>query len=117
MSIIKKPEWRFYLAWILLTMLCVPIAFLIDLAIIQCIITNIIGDFIYVDGVRHITEDYLGMYTFVPIAGFLIGLLQYILLRRYLPHMSWWVLVTTGGWLLGLLMILIPGWTARQISK
>jgi hypothetical protein len=31
--------------------------------------------------------------------------LQYGLLRRYLPRMGWWVLATSGGWLLGLFLI------------
>jgi hypothetical protein len=108
-TIHKKPEWSFYPTWIILTALCIPIAFILDLVILK-FITSIVGDFIYVDGVRHITEDYLGMYAFVPIAGLLTGVLQYGLLRRYLPRMSWWVLATTGGWLLGALLILIPGW-------
>lgn len=109
MTTIKKPEWFFYPAWIILTMLCVPIAFVLNLAILR-VITIFVGDFIYVDGVRHITEDYLSMYTFISLVGLLTGLLQYRLLRRYLPHMGWWVLATTGGWLLGALLILISGW-------
>jgi hypothetical protein len=109
MTTIKKPEWFFYPIWIILTMLCVPIAFIFDYAILR-VITIFVGDFIYVDGVRHITEDYLWWYTFVPIVGLLTGLLQYGLLRRYLPHMGWWVLATTGGWLLGALLIVISGW-------
>ena len=109
MTTIKKPGWSFYLAWVILTMVCVPVAFILDLAILR-VIKSIVGVYIYVDGVRHITEDYLGMYIFVPIAGLLTGVLQYGLLRRYLPHMGWWVLATTGGWLLGPLLILMPGW-------
>lgn len=109
MSMIKKPRWSFYPAWIILSTLCIPIAFIVDLVILK-IITNFVGDFIYVDGVRHITEDYLFMYTFVPIVGLFIGLLQYGLLRRYLPHMGWWVLVTIGGWVLGALLIIISVW-------
>lgn len=109
MSMIKKPRWSFYPAWIILSTLCIPIAFIVDLVILK-IITNFVGDFIYVDGVRHITEDYLFMYTFVPIVGLFTGLLQYGLLRRYLPHMGWWVLVTIGGWVLGALLIIISVW-------
>jgi hypothetical protein len=105
----EKPRWSFYPIWIILTSLCVPIAFFIDLVILR-IITSSIGDFIYVNGVRHITEDYLSIFTFVPIVGLLTGALQYGLLRRYLPRMCWWVLATTGGWLLGLLLIVIPSW-------
>ncbi len=105
----EKPLWSFYLLWVLLTFLCVPIAFFLDLVILRILI-HFIGDIIYVDGVRHITEDYLGMYAFIPIVGLLTGVLQYGLLRRYLLQMGWWVAVTFGGWLLGVFLILIPGW-------
>ena len=68
------------------------------------------GDIIYVNGVRHITEDYLALYIFIPLAGLFMGFLQYGLLRRYLPRMGWWVIATIGGWLMGGLLILIPSW-------
>jgi hypothetical protein len=105
----EKPRWFFYPIWIILTFLCVPIAFFIDLVILRIII-HFVGDFIFVNGVRHITEDYLGIITFIPIAGLLTGVMQYGLLRRYLPRMGWWVLATTAGWLLGVLLIAIPSW-------
>lgn len=105
----EKPRWFFYLLWILFTLLCMPIAFFLDLIILRIIIL-FTGDFIYMDGVRHLTEDYLGIHIFVPIVGLLTGILQYGLLRRYLPHMGWWVTATVGGWLLGAFLILIPGW-------
>jgi hypothetical protein len=105
----ETPRWFFYLLWILLTLLCVPIAFFLDLVILRIIIL-FVGDFIYVNGVQHITEDFLGIYTFIPIVGLLTGILQYQLLRRYLPRMGWWVAGTIGGWLLGLFLSLIPGW-------
>jgi hypothetical protein len=108
-AINEKPHWFFYPIWIILTFLCVPIAFFIDLVILRIII-SFVGDFIYVDGVRHITEDYLSMYTFIPIVGLLTGVMQYGLLRRYLPRIGWWVLATTGGWLLGVFLIVIFSW-------
>jgi hypothetical protein len=109
MNSIKKPEWFFYPAWIILTALCVPIAFILSLIIVQ-VIVNFVGDFIYVDGVRRITEDYLFDYIFFPTMGLLMGIVQYGLLRRYLPRMGWWVLATAGSWLLGVLLILASGW-------
>lgn len=108
-TIYKKPEWFFYPAWIILTVLCFPIAFFISMLILKIMI-SVIGDTIYVDGVRHITEDYLFRYVFVPIVGLLIGVLQYGLLRRYLPRMGGWILATIGGWLLGVFLILISEW-------
>ena len=65
MTAIEKPQWPFYPTCIILTMLCVPIAFILNLIILR-LITIFINDFIYVDGVRHVTEDYLGKESFVP---------------------------------------------------
>ena len=91
-----------------LSFLCIPIALFLDF-IVRSIITQVIGDFIYVNGVRHFTEDYLFTYTFIPMVALLTGALQHALLRRYSPRMGWWVLTTTGGWLLGMLLFLITG--------
>ena len=99
----KKPQWFFYPLWIILTMLCVPLTLLPTIAT-MLIVTAIIGDYIVVDGVRHITEDYLSSYIYIPLVGLLTGFLQYLLLRRYLPRMGWWVFATAGGWLVGLLL-------------
>ena len=104
MTSIKKPEWFFIPAWIILTTICVPMAFFLYFAIIRFIMI-FVGDIITVDGVRHITEDYLFTYLFPPIVGLLTGCLQYGLLRRYLPRMGWWVAATVAGWV-GLVLIL-----------
>ena len=117
-TIHKKPEWFLYPAWILLTAACVPLAFFLMFPILRLII-NIVGDVIYVNGVRHITEDYLFLYIFVPVVGLLTGTLQYGLLRRYLPRMGGWVFATLGGWLLGILLIVILsrlGWMKAPLD-
>jgi hypothetical protein len=103
MTIIKKPGWTFYPAWIFFTVLSIPLAFVLYF-IIMHVITYFAGGIIYVNGVRRITEDYLFGYIFVPVTGILTGLLQYGLLRRNLPRMGWWVPATVGGWLLGLIL-------------
>jgi hypothetical protein len=103
----RKPEWFFHPAWIILTALCFPLALLLYFPIIRVIIM-FVGDFIYVNGVRHITEDYLLPYIFYPLMSLGMGALQYGLLRRYLPRMGWWMPATAIGWLLG--VILIFGW-------
>jgi hypothetical protein len=110
----KRPEWFFYPAWIILTCVCIPLAYLLDLLSLR-IITHFVGDYLVVNGVQHITEDYLGLYPFVPLAGLLTGGIQFGLLRCYLPRMGWWVLATTGGWLLGAFILLIPGWLGLEI--
>ena len=99
----------FYLGWIILTSLSVPIAFFLSIIALK-MITNIVGDYVYVDGVRHITEDFLLMYVFVPFVSLLTGVLQYGLLDKYLTRMGWWVFVTVAGWYLGVLLIALPGW-------
>ena len=106
---LKKPERSFYLSWIVLTSLCVPIAYFFSIIILK-VITDIVGDYVFVNGIRHITEDYLAMYALVPSISILTGALQYGLLRHYLPRMGWWVFATVAGWLLGVLSIALPGW-------
>ena len=102
----KKPGWPFYFIWVSWTTLCIPVGYAISFIPLS-IITLFIGDYIYVNGLQHITEDYLGPYIIVPMIGLLMGLVQYGLLRSYLPRIGGWVLVTAGGWLIGLLLIAI----------
>ncbi len=95
-----------------MTVLALPITFVLTM-IILWIITAFVGDYLYVDGVRHITEDYLAMYFLVPLAGLVTGVMQYGLLHRALPRMGRWILATLGGWLLGMLLVALPGRLGR----
>lgn len=105
----NEPRWSLYALWIIQSFFCIPIAFLLNF-IILTIITLLVGDYIYVNGVPRITEDYLFMYISIPTVSLLTGAVQSTLLRRYLPRMSGWVLATAGGWLLGILLVLMPDW-------
>jgi hypothetical protein len=107
MTVDRKPGWSFYIAWVFLTSLSLPVAYFVIALFIIRIVTSIIGDYIYVNGVQHITEDYLALYFLVPAMGLLTGAVQYGLLRRYLPRMGGWVLATTGGWILGTLLVVL----------
>jgi hypothetical protein len=78
----EKPHWFFYLGWVVLNFIAVVIALYIALALISKITSE---------------DDFLDV--FFPINGLLTGILQYTLLRRYLPHMAWWIAVTFLGWL------------------
>ena len=100
----KKPGWPFYFIWVTWTTLCIPIGYFISFVPLS-IITLLIGDYIYVKGVQHITEDYLGLYIIIPMIGLLTGFVQYRMLRSYLPRIGGWVLLTAAGWLTGLLLI------------
>ena len=106
-TIRKKPEWFFYPAWIIFQALAIPIAFILSFAIVL-IALKIVGGYIYLGGVRYITEDYLFNYIFFPTNILMMGLLQYVLLRRYLPRMGAWILVTVAGGLVG--TIFLFGW-------
>lgn len=94
----KKPEWFFYPGWVALTTLSIPVAWAITWIIIEQVV-KVVGGTVVIDGHSRITEDWLGMYVFVPALGLATGLLQYLLLRRYLPRMGWWIGATALGWL------------------
>ena len=95
----EKPGWFFYFGWVALNVVAVIMAWYIAWAIISEV-TEIVGSTIQVGGESHITEDFLFLYMLLPIIGLLTGILQYILLRRYLPQMVWWIATTFLGWLM-----------------
>lgn len=95
----EKPRWFFYIGWVALNVIAVVMAWYIASAIISQI-TKIVGGTIQVGGQSRFTEDFLLLYVLFPIIGLLTGILQYTLLRRYLPHMAWWIAATFLGWLM-----------------
>ncbi len=95
----EKPHWFFYLGWVVLNVIAVVTAWYIAWALISQI-TKIIGGTIQVGGQSRITEDFLFVCVLFPIIGLLTGIFQYTLLRRYLPHMAWWIAATLLGWLI-----------------
>lgn len=96
----EKLGWSFYVLWVVLTTAALAVAWAITVVVLG-IVKNIVGDTMMVDGVRHITEDYLASYIVVPLAGVLIGVFQHILLRRAFPRLKGWWLATVLGFLLG----------------
>ncbi|MBI5877113.1 MAG: hypothetical protein HZB53_05625 [Chloroflexi bacterium] len=93
----RKPAWLFYPAWVIVSAISLPIAWVIAWAIMAQVV-KAVGDTIQVGGQSHITEDFLFIYFILPVLGLVAGLLQYLLLRRYLPRMAWWVAATALGW-------------------
>jgi hypothetical protein len=81
----KKPGWFFYFGWVALNASAVIMAWYITFAIMSLVTGE---------------DDSLILYLLFPIIGLLTGILQYILLRRYLPHMGWWIAATFLGWLM-----------------
>jgi hypothetical protein len=98
-TIYRKPEWFFYPSWIVLTTLSFYVTFALTWLTLSQVV-KVVGDRIVINGRSHITEDYLFLVIFVPLLGLIAGLLQYPLVRRYLPRMGWWIGATTIGWLL-----------------
>jgi hypothetical protein len=96
----RRPRWFFYPAWVALSAISIPTAMGISLALVS-LVEKIVGDTIQVGGLTHITEDYLGGDTILLVFGLLTGFLQYLLLRRFLPRMGWWIVATMSGLLLG----------------
>ena len=100
----RKPAWLFYPGWVALSAISIPIAWSITWAIVSRIV-QVVGGRIQVAGQSHITEDFIGGYVLLPMLGLLIGVLQYLLLRRYLPRMVWWIPATFLGWALPLILL------------
>ena len=95
----EKSRWFFYLEWVGLNAISAVVAGSVALALLSLIV-GVIGGTIQVAGQTHVTEDFLLFYVFCPIIGLFTGILQYALLRRYLPHMAWWIAATLLGWLM-----------------
>lgn len=95
----RKPDLLLYAGWITLNALCIPIAWGITIIVITQI-EKVIGGTIQVNGQTRITEDYLASFVLFPLLGLITGLSQYLLLRRYLAKVGWWVVATFLGWIL-----------------
>ena len=94
----QKPGWFFYLGWVVLNAITIIMAWYIAWELISLIV-KIVGSTIQVGGQIRFTEDFLFFYVLFPIIGLLAGIIQYTLLRRYLPEMIWWIGATILGWL------------------
>jgi len=73
--------------------------------LVLSLIVKVVGDTIQVAGQTRITEDYLAMYVILPLLGLLTGLLQYLILRRFIPRIGWWILATFMGWMIPFIML------------
>lgn len=105
----KRPDWYFYPGWVGVSILAFALSFLTYFLVIG-LIERWVGDIIYVNGVRHITEDYLFDYLFFPTLCLISGILQYGLLRLYLPKMGGWILATLTGCLLVFVTMTLLTW-------
>jgi hypothetical protein len=95
----EKSDWFFYLEWIVLNAITAVVAGYVALALLSLIVGEV-GDTIQIAGQTYITQDILLFYVFCPLIGLFTGILQYALLRPYLPHIAWWIAATFLGWLM-----------------
>jgi len=114
-SEIRKPDSLLYAGWITLNALSIPIAWGITIIVITQI-EKVIGGTILVNGQTRITEDYLASFVLFPLLGLITGLSQYLLLRRYLAKMGWWVAATFLGWILPFIILQLV-FTVFQIGQ
>jgi hypothetical protein len=96
----SRPRWFFYPAWVALSGISIPITAVITWALVSLAV-KVIGGTIQVGGQTGPTEDYLGGHIGLLFFGLTSGYLQYLLLRRHLPRMGWWIAATTSGLLIG----------------
>jgi hypothetical protein len=108
-----RPNLLFYAGWVAATIASLPIAGAIGFVIIKQAVA-VLGGRIEVGGQSHITEDFLFSWVFFPLFGLVLGLLQYLLLRRRVPRAGWWIAVTILGWTMPLnLGAIIPAAVTR----
>lgn len=94
----QPPKWFFYLAWVLGNAISIPLAGYGAFAILFLVI-RLVGGTIQVNGVTHVTEDFLLMYVLVPLLALLTGLIQSLFLRPYAVPIGRWIAATVLGWL------------------
>lgn len=51
-------------------------------------------------------------FWYLFMTGFVVGVAQWLVLRRYLPYAGWWILASGFGWLLGIIVSIM----AREIT-
>jgi len=92
----RRPDWFFYPGWVMASIFAIILSWFAYFLVIG-VVTRWIGHTIQVNGQTRITEDFLFYYIFLPTLCLLSGILQYCLLRLYLPKMSGWILATMAG--------------------
>jgi hypothetical protein len=80
--------WDFWFQWVLASTIGVAVLFALIFAVAMLVGAIVGGE----------AEDKV---PFVPFVGLSFGIMQWLILRRYMPRAGWWVLASTLGWILG----------------
>jgi len=88
-----------FLVWMLSGFFGFCIMFLI-IGIPLSLLNRILGATFVMNGVTHITEDYLSQFVAIPLIAVGVSLIQYFVLRSSLARTGWWFWATSLGWML-----------------
>ncbi len=82
-----------------LSLLSIPLTILAVLTLVV-LIDEVVGPFLFLNGRATIADFQLVI--FIPMAILVMSVLQWLLLRRYLPYAGVWIPLTVLGWLCGI---------------
>jgi hypothetical protein len=94
--------WDFWFQWVLASTIGVVVLFALIFAVAMLVGAIVGGE----------AEDKV---PFVPFVGLSFGIMQWLILRRYMPRAGWWVLVSTLGWILGFGVLALAGKFAENL--
>lgn len=100
----RMPAWMLIFGWMGLSILSLLLAWWLTIVILKGI-QDVIGGTIQVNGQTHITEDYLAAYVIFTLVGFLSGLLQFLLIRKFISKAGGWILATFLGWIIPFVIV------------
>jgi len=92
-----RPGLAFLSAWTVLSALAPVAAFAISIPFWRALIL-VLGPTIVRYGHSSATEDALGLFIFFPTLGLILGIVQALLLRRYVAGARRWLLAIVAGW-------------------
>jgi hypothetical protein len=95
----REAKWNVWPAWVGLNLLSIPAAIVAALGLV-ILIDRIAGPIDWPEAV-----DVLPPILYISMIILVMSVLQWLLLRRYLPYAGFWIPLTVLGWLSGILVI------------
>jgi len=97
----REVSWNVWPAWVGLNLLSIPAAIVAALGLVV-LIDRIVGP---IDGPEAV--DILSPVLYISMIILVMTVLQWLLLRRYLPYAGAWIPLTVLGWLCGMLLFYV----------
>ena len=92
----SQAGWGFWLGWVLASTVGWFVGFIIGF-----ILLAIVGDIVGEDNGMNVLGLILGAFIFGASLGSMVGILQWLVLRRRVSRAGWWVLASTAGFIVG----------------